>query len=40
MLRYPPQEIEPIPYVEWFRERDQWQYMDYEPSPGDLIFYD
>ena len=35
-----PKELNVIPYVEWFRERDQWQYMDYEPSPGDLIFYD
>ena len=35
-----PKELNVIPYVEWFRERDQWQYNDYEPSPGDLIFYD
>ncbi len=28
------------PYVEWFRERGQWQYRDYEPSPGDIIFFD
>ena len=35
-----PKELNVIPYVEWFRERDQWQYMDYAPSPGDLIFYD
>ena len=35
-----PKELNVIPYVEWFREHDQWQYMDYEPSPGDLIFYD
>ncbi len=35
-----PKELNVIPYVEWFRERNQWQYMDYEPSPGDLIFYD
>ena len=35
-----PKELNVIPYVEWFRERDQWQYRDYEPSPGDLIFYD
>ena len=35
-----PKELNVIPYVEWFQERDQWQYMDYEPSPGDLIFYD
>ena len=35
-----PKELNVIPYVEWFRERDQWQYMDYEPRPGDLIFYD
>ena len=35
-----PKELNVIPYVEWFRQRDQWQYRDYEPSPGDLIFYD
>ena len=35
-----PKELNVISYVEWFRERDQWQYRDYEPSPGDLIFYD
>ena len=29
-----------LPFVDWFRERDQWQYRDYEPSPGDIIFYD
>ena len=29
-----------LPLVDWFRERDQWQYRDYEPNPGDLIFYD
>ncbi len=28
------------PYVDWFRERGQWQGRDYEPSPGDIIFYD
>ena len=28
------------PYVEWFRERGQWQGRDYEPSPGDIIFFD
>ena len=35
-----PKELNVIPYAEWFRERDQWQYRDYETSPGDLIFYD
>ena len=35
-----PKELNVIPYVEWFQERDQWKYRDYEPSPGDLIFYD
>ena len=29
-----------LPLVDWFRERDQWQYRDYEPNSGDLIFYD
>ncbi len=29
-----------LPLVDWFRERDQWQCRDYEPNPGDLIFYD
>ena len=29
-----------LPLIDWFRERDQWQYRDYEPNPGDLIFYD
>ena len=29
-----------LPFVDWFRERGQWQYRDYEPSPGDIIFYD
>lgn len=28
------------PYVNWFRERGQWQGRDYEPSPGDIIFFD
>lgn len=28
------------PYVEWFRERGQWQGRDYEPSSGDIIFFD
>ena len=35
-----PKELNVIPYVEWFREREQWQGRDYEPIPGDLIFYD
>ena len=26
--------------MEWFWDRDQWQYRDYEPSPGDIIFCD
>ena len=29
-----------LPYIEWFRDRDQWQGRDYEPMSGDLIFYD
>lgn len=29
-----------LPLIDWFRERDQWQYRDYVPNPGDLIFYD
>ena len=29
-----------LPYIEWFRARDQWQGRDYEPMSGDLIFYD
>lgn len=28
------------PYVDWFIERGQWQGRDYEPSPGDIIFFD
>ena len=28
------------PYVDWFIERGQWQDRDYEPSPGDIIFFD
>ena len=28
------------PYVDWFIERGQWQNRDYEPSPGDIIFFD
>ena len=28
------------PYVDWFRESGQWQGRDYEPSPGDIIFFD
>ncbi len=28
------------PYVNWFMERGQWQGRDYEPSPGDIIFFD
>ena len=35
-----PKELNVIPYVEWFRERGQWQYRNYEPSPGDIIFFD
>lgn len=26
--------------AEWFRERDQWESRDYEPRPGDIIFFD
>lgn len=28
------------PFIDWFRERGQWQDRDYEPSPGDIIFFD
>lgn len=28
------------PYVDWFIERAQWQGRDYEPSQGDIIFFD
>lgn len=28
------------PYVDWFIERGQWQGQDYEPSPGDIVFFD
>ena len=28
------------PYVDWFIERGQWQSRDYEPIPGDIIFFD
>ena len=26
--------------MDWFIERGQWQDRDYEPSPGDIIFFD
>ena len=28
------------PYVDWFIERGQWQGRDYEPVPGDIVFFD
>ena len=28
------------PYVDWFIESGQWQGRDYEPMPGDIIFFD
>lgn len=28
------------PYVDWFIERGQWQGREYEPVPGDIIFFD
>lgn len=28
------------PYVDWFIQHDQWQGRDFEPSPGDIIFFD
>ena len=28
------------PYMDWFIERGQWHGQDYEPSPGDIIFFD
>ena len=27
-------------YVDWFVERGQWQGREYEPVPGDIIFFD
>ncbi len=29
-----------LPFIDWFRGRDQWQGRDYEPIPGDIIFFD
>lgn len=29
-----------LPFIDWFRERGQWQDLDYEPIPGDIIFFD
>jgi len=29
-----------LPFIDWFRERGQWQERDYEPVPGDIIFFD
>lgn len=29
-----------LPYVEWFAQRGQWQNCDFEPCPGDIIFFD
>ena len=29
-----------LPFIDWFRERCQWQDRDYEPIPGDIIFFD
>ena len=29
-----------LPFIDWFRERGQWQDRDYEPIPGDIIFFD
>lgn len=26
--------------MDWFIERGQWQGRGYEPSPGDIIFFD
>ena len=28
------------PYVGWLKERGQWQGREYEPVPGDIIFFD
>ena len=28
------------PYVDWFVQRSQWQNREYEPIPGDIIFFD
>ena len=28
------------PYVDWFKERGQWQGRDFEPTPGDIVFFD
>ena len=29
-----------LPFIDWFRERGQWQERDFEPIPGDIIFFD
>ena len=29
-----------LPFIDWFRERCQWQDCDYKPIPGDIIFFD
>ena len=26
--------------VQWFKDRDQWQDGSFEPSPGQIIFFD
>lgn len=28
------------PYVDWFKERGHWQGRDFEPTPGDIVFFD
>ena len=29
-----------LSFIDCFRERGQWQDRDYEPIPGDIIFFD
>ena len=29
-----------IPYVDWFKDRGQWQDRSFEPMAGDIIFFD
>lgn len=29
-----------LPFIDWFRERGQWQERNFEPISGDIIFFD
>lgn len=29
-----------LPFIDWFQERGLWQDRDYEPIPGNIIFFD